>query len=212
MLDQPAQVVRPLGRHRDEPPTPRLHLLHVRAHLRVDVILRRHEHYRHRGIDQRDRAVLHLRRRVALGMDVGDLLELQGTLERGGEIHAPPQVQEIPRVGEARRQRPHFRLERQGARHQLRQLDQAAHQLPALLRRQPPRPPEIQPQQRQRRDLRRERLGRRHADLGARVQVDPAPALARDGTPHHVDDPHHPRSRRPCRPQRFQRVRGLPRL
>ena len=36
-------------------------------------------------IDQGDRAVLHLGRRIALGVDVADLLELEGPLERDRE-------------------------------------------------------------------------------------------------------------------------------
>src|SRR5256884_5069341 len=41
---------------------------------------------------------LHLGRRVAFRMDVGDLLELECALERHGEVHATTEVQRVGRV------------------------------------------------------------------------------------------------------------------
>jgi len=45
--------------------------------------------------------VLHLARRVAFGVDVGDLLQLEGALESDGVVDAAAQVQEVglPEVG-----------------------------------------------------------------------------------------------------------------
>ena len=47
------------------------------------------------AIDQGDRAVLHLRGRVALGVDVADFLELQRALQGGGKIVLAAQEQEV---------------------------------------------------------------------------------------------------------------------
>src|SRR3712207_8314288 len=52
-------------------------LLEVAHRLLVDRPVRRQEHARGVLVDQRDRAVLHLGRRVPLGVGVADLLELE---------------------------------------------------------------------------------------------------------------------------------------
>ena len=57
--------------------------------------MRNQQHARRVLVDQGDRAVLHFGRRIALGMDVADFLELQRALERGGEIELPAQVEEV---------------------------------------------------------------------------------------------------------------------
>jgi hypothetical protein len=49
----------------------------------------RHHDHRHQLVDQRDRAVLHLPGGIALGVDVGDLLQLKRALERDREVHVP---------------------------------------------------------------------------------------------------------------------------
>src|SRR5437879_12280343 len=61
---------------------------------------------------QRDRSVLHLGRRVAFRMDVGDLLELECALERHGEVHATTEVQRVGRVREIGRASCRERVER----------------------------------------------------------------------------------------------------
>jgi hypothetical protein len=48
--------------------------------------------------------VLHLAGRVALGVDVRNLLELERALERDGEMNAAAQVEKIARRGEILRQ------------------------------------------------------------------------------------------------------------
>ena len=55
-------------------------------------------------IDQGDRAVLHLGGRVALGVDVADLLELQGPFQRDGVVQVAAQVEGAP--GRRRAARP----------------------------------------------------------------------------------------------------------
>ena len=51
-------------------------------------------------VDERDRAVLHLARRVALRMDVGDLLELERALQRQREMQAPAEIEQVLALGE----------------------------------------------------------------------------------------------------------------
>ncbi len=81
----------------DHDPAARAHLLEVRDHLARTPSCGAMHHDRHVLVDQRDRAVLHLARRVALGVDVGDLLELQRALERDREVDAAPEEEEVLR-------------------------------------------------------------------------------------------------------------------
>ena len=57
-------------------------------------------HGRHLGVDQRDGTVLHLGGGVALGVDVGDLLELQRPFECRGVVVSAPQADEGAGIGE----------------------------------------------------------------------------------------------------------------
>jgi uncharacterized protein (TIRG00374 family) len=70
--------------HGQHQPAARLDLLHLADHLVVDAVARGDHHGRHRPVDQRDRAVLHLAGGVALGVDVADLLELERALRAMG--------------------------------------------------------------------------------------------------------------------------------
>ena len=71
--------------------------MHLLGYARVTVGA--DENHRHvLGLDQRDRAVLHLAGRVALGVDVRDLLELERALERDGVVDPPPEEEEALRV------------------------------------------------------------------------------------------------------------------
>jgi poly(3-hydroxybutyrate) depolymerase len=49
--------------------------------------------------------VLHLARRVALGVEVADLLELERAFQRDRVVDPPAQVEEVSVPGERRRQR-----------------------------------------------------------------------------------------------------------
>ncbi len=51
----------------------------------------------HKLVDQRDRPVLHLRRRIALRVDVADLFQLQSAFESNRKVHTPSQEQEVVR-------------------------------------------------------------------------------------------------------------------
>ena len=65
------------------------------------MIVGRNGHDRHRLVDERDGAVLHLARRVAFGMDVGDLFELQRAFEGDRVVDAAPEVEEVAALVEA---------------------------------------------------------------------------------------------------------------
>src|SRR5213595_292607 len=73
---------------------PRARVLDVRDDLVVDVDLRRDDDDRRSLFEQRDRPVLHLARRVRLGRDVRDLLQLQRALERDRKADKAPEVEE----------------------------------------------------------------------------------------------------------------------
>ena len=90
-----------LGRQRDHRAAARLRLLDVADHLLEHVIVRRDRDDRHRLVDERDRAVLHLAGRIALGVDVGDLLQLQRAFERDRIVDAAPEVEEVAALIEA---------------------------------------------------------------------------------------------------------------
>src|SRR2546426_7135373 len=80
----------------------------------------------------------HLRRGIALGVDVADLLELQGALECHREVPPAAKVQHVGRPRELLRQVPDLWLERERAGHELRQLDEPARQLATPLLAQAP--------------------------------------------------------------------------
>src|SRR2546429_7121488 len=87
---------------------------------------------------------LHLGRRVAFRMDVGDLLELECALERHGEVHATTEVQRVGRVRVPFGERLHLRLDGERPLHQLREAHELCDQRTPLLRRQPALAPEVQ--------------------------------------------------------------------
>ena len=126
-------------------------------------------------VDERDRAVLHLAGRIALGVDVRDLLQLQRALERDRIVDAAAEVEEVAPL------RTLWRSPRSAARTSASArcssgscvsasscgraasgVERAAHLA------------EVDRQQVQRDQLRRERLRRRDADLRAGVGVDRA--------------------------------------
>src|SRR5439155_886039 len=70
-----------LGRHRDDDPVSCFDLLDAARHLVVRRSPRGDGDDGHTRIDEGDGAVLHLAGRVPFGVDVGDLLELEGALK-----------------------------------------------------------------------------------------------------------------------------------
>ena len=70
-------------------------LLDITDHLGVDRIAGGNADHGHLLIDQGDRAMLHLAGGVAFGVDVADLLELEGPLQGDGIVDLPPQEEGI---------------------------------------------------------------------------------------------------------------------
>src|SRR5699024_4482880 len=162
------------------------HLLDVGDHLRVQRVasVRGGDDDEHRLplLDQGDRAVLELPGGEALGVDVGDLLELERALHRGGVADVPAQEQHGGDVLHVLGELLHLR----GAVQDLLDLVgdplEVRHQGGDLVRVEvAARLGEEQPQQVAGGDLAEVRLGGGDRDLGADVQVQRRIGLARDG-------------------------------
>ena len=72
-------------------------LLDVGYDLVVGPILGDESHGRETRVDQGDGPVFHFARRIALGVDVGYLFELQRPLQRDGILVLPADVEEVLR-------------------------------------------------------------------------------------------------------------------
>ena len=89
---------------------PRAGLLDLGDHLLVPGIPGGQAQDRHVLVDQGDGTVLHFAGRIAFGMDVGDLLQLQRAFVGDGHIDAPSQVQAVTDVLEREGDLLHFGL------------------------------------------------------------------------------------------------------
>src|SRR5262245_44318911 len=88
------------------------HLLHVgHALLEYPVMGCDHDHW-HILIDERNRSVLEFARGIAFGVDIGNFLELERTLERERKTGAATEIKDIPAFGEIAREVLDLRLER----------------------------------------------------------------------------------------------------
>ena len=102
-IEHSIQLVRSLGRERNDRSAARLDFLHVAEHLLEHVVVRRQRDDRHLLVDERDRTVLHLAGGVALGVDVRDFFQLQRAFERDGVVNSPTEIQEVTACVEAAR-------------------------------------------------------------------------------------------------------------
>ena len=189
MVDQPFERGLVPARDDDRLAVPCAYFLDVRDDLVEDRVVRCDEDHRHRLVDQGDRPMLHLRRRVALGVDVADLLELERPLERGREVVAATEVEEILRVLVRLGDLLDLRRTIENALDLLGELGERLCDLAPAHHRERALASELEREERERNDLAREGLGRRDADLGPRVQIDAAVVLARDRRSHDVDQP-----------------------
>ena len=97
VVGEPLDLDVALGRDRDDAGVASATLHDVADDLVVDRRARDDRHERALGIEQRDRSVLELAGRVALGMDVADFLELERALERGRVARIPRPTNMKPR-------------------------------------------------------------------------------------------------------------------
>ena len=140
-------------------------------------------------VDERDGPVLHLARRVPLGVDVRDLLELERALERDREPRAAPEEEHVLGAHVLLRERADVVGLREHVAHLLRRPRERLEDAPRLaLRERPAAPAEVDREQEHRHELRREALRRRDADLGAGVRVERSVARARDRAVEDVGD------------------------
>ena len=71
----------------------RTHFFEVGLQLLNQIIARRNRHHRHVCVHQCQRPVFQLARRIALGVNIGNLFELEGAFQRDRELLAAPQKQ-----------------------------------------------------------------------------------------------------------------------
>src|SRR6185295_10553900 len=79
--------------------------------------------------DERKRTVLELSRRVGLGVDVRDFLQLERAFERDGVVQPAPEEQSVLLLGEALGPGDDLRLEREHRAERRRQVPQGLHVL-----------------------------------------------------------------------------------
>ena len=150
---------------------PRAHFLHVRLELFEQRAVRRDGHHRHRLGDERERPVLELARRIRLGVDVRDFLELERAFERDRIVQPAAEEKRVFLARELLGPRDDLRLQREHAVERGRQVAQQL-QVPGFLLRAYVRAQlaERDGQNEQADALRRERLRRSHADLSPCVR------------------------------------------
>src|SRR5436190_8718529 len=173
----------------DQPALARAHLLDVAEHALVGAVARHERHDRQVVGNQGDRPVLHLAARVALGVDVGNLLELQRPLEGDRVLEAAPEVEEALRVRELAGQRGDAAVQLEGLLHEPRDLDEVVDALLHVLRGdRVPLAAEPEAEEIAGDDHGGERLAGGDADLRPRVHVEHARRLARQRRADDVGD------------------------
>ena len=125
----PAGCGRALGvAHQDQPPAAGSDLLHVRNRLVEHAVVRRDHDDRHGFVDECDWAVLEFARGIALGVDVGDFLELERAFERDRIAGAAAEIEHVVALGEVARQLLDLRFKSERFRQMPRHLDQRMHE------------------------------------------------------------------------------------
>jgi Zn-dependent protease with chaperone function len=164
------------------PPRARTSSMFPRSSRSAPRLRRGDHHHRQLLVDERDGAVLHLAARVALGVNVGDLLELQRALERD-RVHGPaPEEEEVLRVQVASGDGLHLRLGLAARSRRAWALRSAPSGAAAPGRAEgATQPAELDGQQVEAGELGGEGLGRGDADLGAGVGQHREVGLARHG-------------------------------
>ncbi len=150
---------------------------------------------------------------VGLGVDVGDLFELEGALQGHGVVQAAPQEEDVLAIAVLLRQLLDLLLLLQDLLDLFRRLAQRRHDPGCLLRGEGAAlPGEQQPQQVHHQHLGGIGLGGGHGDLRSRPGIDHIVGLPGDRTAHHVGHRQHVAAALPGLPQGGQGIRRLARL
>ena len=155
-----------IGKH-DQLPATCPHLLEVGLQLFQQFVVGRHHDYRHVGIHQRQRTMLQFARRIGLGMDIGDLLQLERPFHGHRILRPPAEEQGVVLVGKLLGQSFDDGIEAKHLFDASRQALQLPHQSRLFLPGHTVTPPEGDHQQHQCHQLGSERLGGGDTDLGA---------------------------------------------
>src|SRR6476660_9201651 len=91
------------------------HFLQVRLELFEQRVVGRDRDNRHLGVDERKRPVLQFARRIRLGVDVRDFLQLERTFERDRIVQSAAEEQRVLLFRERLRPADQVRLERERA-------------------------------------------------------------------------------------------------
>ena len=135
--------------------------------------------------------MLHLARRVSLGVDVGDLLQLERSLEGHRVVNAPAQEEKIAPVGEPLGCLADPVALPQQPAHQLRRAPDFADDLAGPCRvEEASGDSQPESQKRDGRELGREGLRGSDPDLDSRPRVDDPVSLPGDGATHDIADGH----------------------
>ena len=169
--------------------------------------------YRQAGLNQRNRPVLHLAGRVAFGVDVRNLFELERTFICDGHVDAAPEVHAVAGVLQCLRNHLHLRFAVQHAAGQIRQARQILCQRQALRGGQcAAQVAQQHCQHVQIHQRRGEGLGGGHANLRAGLHGDVAMRHARGLAADGVDNAPHNCAARCGFSDGCQRVGGFPAL
>ena len=89
-----------LGYHGYDLASSGLDFLHIADGFLISMVRNRYHYSRHLGIDKSNRAMLHFRCGITFGMDVRNLLQLEGSFESRRIIVSTSEIDEIVGVGE----------------------------------------------------------------------------------------------------------------
>ncbi len=174
--DLPGDLFQLRGRRvgdRNDASAARLDFLQVRKCLWVHRVPGQQHNDRQLLVNEGNGAMLHLACGISLGVDVGDLLELQGPFERDRIIHTAAEIEEILSVTVFARDLVDLPRALHRLGHQLRQVHQIMDQRPALFFVESTEmSSDMQRQQIECRQLRGKGLGARHRDLGTSMGIE----------------------------------------
>ena len=190
-----------------------LAFLNIGNHLIVRGALRGNHDHGEALVEQRDGPVLHFAGGIRLGMQVGNLFELQRALVANGGTNATANEQGVLRIFACKRRFFDSARVGQDLFNVLCGIGHLAEQHANLSRRKTAAQlAEQHREQRERRHLAQEALRCRHGDFLVCLDVNYAVALARHGTAHHIGDAEHLRALDACIANGGQRICRLARL